>query len=129
MPLALNPLDAAELLTAFGTAGVFVVLFAETGLLIGFFLPGDSLLVTAGLLCTASGRGVHLSLPGVPVRTRGRHLIDGVRRAEELLARYDRYPLPLVALIDAVSPLPLALEALRSRRARTAAEPTVGSAK
>ena len=29
---------------------MFVVLFAETGLLVGFFLPGDSLLFTAGLL-------------------------------------------------------------------------------
>jgi membrane-associated protein len=29
--------------------------FAETGLLAGFFLPGDSLLVTAGLLCAADG--------------------------------------------------------------------------
>ncbi|MCI0655746.1 MAG: VTT domain-containing protein, partial [Acidobacteria bacterium] len=28
---------------------MFVIVFAETGLLIGFFLPGDSLLVTAGL--------------------------------------------------------------------------------
>lgn len=32
-----------------GYIGLFVIIFAETGLLIGFFLPGDSLLVTAGL--------------------------------------------------------------------------------
>lgn len=30
---------------------LFFVVFAETGLLVGFFLPGDSLLFTAGLLC------------------------------------------------------------------------------
>jgi len=30
-------------------AGLFLISFAETGLLVGFFLPGDSLLVTAGL--------------------------------------------------------------------------------
>jgi membrane-associated protein len=30
------------------------VIFAETGLLVGFFLPGDSLLVTAGLYCTSA---------------------------------------------------------------------------
>src|SRR5437879_3367412 len=45
---------------------VFLVLFAETGLLIGFFLPGDSLLFTAGLLSTtAAANKVHLSLPVV----------------------------------------------------------------
>lgn len=33
-----------------GYAVLFLIVFAETGLLIGFFLPGDSLLVTAGLL-------------------------------------------------------------------------------
>jgi membrane-associated protein len=47
---------------------VFLILFAETGLLVGFFLPGDSLLFTAGLLCTTSATAaVHLSLPAVLV--------------------------------------------------------------
>ena len=64
--LALNPLDPHSLLATFGALGVFVVLFAETGLLVGFFLPGDSLLFTAGLLCTTSAAsGLHLSLPAV----------------------------------------------------------------
>lgn len=39
-----------EIITWGGYAGMFSIVFAETGLLIGFFLPGDSLLVTAGLL-------------------------------------------------------------------------------
>jgi membrane-associated protein len=57
-------LDPHALLASFGALGVFLILFAETGLLIGFFLPGDSLLFTAGLLCTTAATStVHLSLP------------------------------------------------------------------
>jgi len=55
---------------AFGTLGLLAIIFAETGLLIGFFLPGDSLLFTAGLLCAPGVHDpVHLNLaivlPGV----------------------------------------------------------------
>jgi hypothetical protein len=35
-----------------GLIGLVAIVFAETGLLVGFFLPGDSLLVTAGIFCT-----------------------------------------------------------------------------
>lgn len=63
-----NPLDPHSLLAGMGAFGVFLVLFAETGLLIGFVLPGDSLLFTAGLLCaTSASATVHLSLPWVLV--------------------------------------------------------------
>jgi membrane-associated protein len=37
-----------------GLAALVAVVFAETGLLVGFFLPGDSLLVTAGIFCTSA---------------------------------------------------------------------------
>jgi len=47
---ALGGLDPENLLDTFGTIGLFLIVFAESGLLIGFFLPGDSLLFTAGLL-------------------------------------------------------------------------------
>jgi len=40
-----------KLIEAFGTIGLFAVIFAESGLFFGFFLPGDSLLFTAGVLC------------------------------------------------------------------------------
>jgi membrane-associated protein len=42
--------DLPELVRWAGTIGLTVIIFMETGLLIGFFLPGDSLLVTTGLL-------------------------------------------------------------------------------
>jgi len=50
--LALGPdwLDPQSLISMFGLIGILVIVFAECGLLIGFFLPGDSLLFTAGLL-------------------------------------------------------------------------------
>ncbi|MGW3647973.1 DedA family protein [Streptomyces sp. NPDC000878] len=53
--LALGPswLDPDYLLDQFGIWGLLLIVFAESGLLIGFFLPGDSLLFTAGLLITA----------------------------------------------------------------------------
>ncbi len=111
----MNPLSATSWLSSLGAAGVFLVLFAETGLLIGFFLPGDSLLFTAGLFCTTSATAaVHLSLPLVLIasvagallgaqagfligrrggrallaRTRNQHLHRGLTRAEELFGRY-----------------------------------------
>ena len=39
-----------------GLVGLIVIIFAETGLLIGFFLPGDTLLLTAGLLSAATAK-------------------------------------------------------------------------
>jgi membrane-associated protein len=41
--------NVPELIRLVGFFGLIVIVFAETGLLIGFFLPGDSLLITAGL--------------------------------------------------------------------------------
>ncbi|MEU6551003.1 hypothetical protein ABZ915_12105 [Streptomyces sp. NPDC046915] len=88
--LAVNVLDAHSLLASFGVLGVAVVMFAETGLLVGFFLPGDSWSV--GL--TLAGYALGSSIPNV-----------------------DRYLLPLVALIVVVSLVPLVAEVYRGRRA------------
>ena len=43
-------LDPKKLIDSFGLIGLGIIVFAESGLLVGFFLPGDSLLFTAGLL-------------------------------------------------------------------------------
>jgi membrane-associated protein len=45
-------LDTITLLKTVGYFGLFGIIFAESGLLIGFFLPGDSLLFTAGFLAS-----------------------------------------------------------------------------
>ena len=52
--------NVPELIRIVGQFGLPVIIFAETGLLIGFFLPGDSLLITAGLF--AARGDLNLSL-------------------------------------------------------------------
>ncbi|MGW2637088.1 DedA family protein [Streptomyces sp. NPDC001348] len=114
--IAVNPTDSASLLAAFGALGVLAVVFAESGLLVvGFFLPGDTLLLPAGVLCAASGdQSPRLELWQVLVcagvgavaggqvgyllgrhggrpllaRTSKRRVKEGAARAERLLARY-----------------------------------------
>ena len=50
----MNLLDPKSLINSWGLIGLLLIIFAETGLLIGFFLPGDSLLVTAGVFVQAN---------------------------------------------------------------------------
>ncbi len=52
-----------DLIEAFGTIGILVIVFAESGILAGFFLPGDSLLFTAGLLASEG----HLSIAALAI--------------------------------------------------------------
>ncbi|MGW2423255.1 DedA family protein [Streptomyces sp. NPDC001709] len=56
MTLALGPswLDPNYLLDTYSIWGLLLIVFAESGLLIGFFLPGDSLLFTCGLLIASN---------------------------------------------------------------------------
>ncbi len=56
LPLALGPswLDPETLIEKFSMIGLLLVVFAESGLMVGFFLPGDSLLFTAGLLSSTT---------------------------------------------------------------------------
>jgi membrane-associated protein len=57
--------DPRALVQAAGYVGLTAIIFTETGLLIGFFLPGDSLLVTAGLLASQPEFGLNVWLMGV----------------------------------------------------------------
>ncbi|MFG1607235.1 DedA family protein [Actinoplanes sp. NPDC049265] len=68
--VALNPLDPKDLLQTFGLYGVWAILFAETGLLVGFFFPGDSLLFLAGIAASPVadaifGAGTKISIVGL----------------------------------------------------------------
>ena len=45
-----------QLIAYAGYAGMAGIIFVETGLLVGFFLPGDSLLFTAGLACNPNSK-------------------------------------------------------------------------
>jgi membrane-associated protein len=45
-------IDIVSLIQTAGYIGLFAIIFAESGLFFGFFLPGDSLLFTAGLLAS-----------------------------------------------------------------------------
>ena len=57
--------DLRELVQWAGYFGLTMIIFVETGLLVGFFLPGDSLLVTAGLLSSQPDFGLNVYLLGV----------------------------------------------------------------
>ncbi|GAB3055572.1 DedA family protein [Micromonospora schwarzwaldensis] len=92
--VALNPLDPKDLIHTFGMIGVWAILFAETGLLVGFFFPGDSLLFLAGVAASPVadaifGSGTRLSLAGLMI---GGPIcaIAGAQLGHWLGARYGR---------------------------------------
>ncbi len=57
--------NVRELVRVGGYVGLTAIIFAETGLLVGFFLPGDSLIVTAGLLSAQPQFGLNVYVLGV----------------------------------------------------------------
>ena len=59
-----DPKSLFDSLSPYGEIGLWLIVFAETGLLIGFFLPGDSLLFTAGLLASQGHLDLALVLIG-----------------------------------------------------------------
>ncbi len=59
MRMSLFNLDIESLIKTVGMIGVIAIVFAESGLLIGFFLPGDSLLFVAGFLASQHYMNIH----------------------------------------------------------------------
>lgn len=124
----MNPLSAHDWLEVFGPAALFLVMFAETGLLVGFFLPGDSLLFTAGVLGSTSADGLHVPLlvglacsatgaiVGAQVgyligRRAGPMMLDRQRRpklaeaAERAAGHLDRFGFPKAMLLGRFIPI------------------------
>jgi membrane-associated protein len=95
----LSAISPQHLLSTFGEIGVMVILLIELGVLVGFFLPGDSLLFVAGY-ATVAGNSLHLhlSLPGLIAAALVGSIIGGQlgyqvgrRAGAELHARQSRY--------------------------------------
>jgi membrane-associated protein len=57
------PFDVVELVEWAGYIGLFIIVFAETGLLIGFFLPGDSLLIATGVVASRGHLEIEVLIP------------------------------------------------------------------
>jgi membrane-associated protein len=57
--------NVPELIRLVGFAGLMFIVFAETGLMVGFFLPGDSLLVTAGVFAANGLLDIHWLAPAL----------------------------------------------------------------
>ena len=84
--------DVESLVRVGGIAGLAAIVFIETGLLVGFFLPGDSLLVTAGLFAARGDLNVvylilGLSLAAIAGDTVGYNI--GARTGPKLFSRPD----------------------------------------
>jgi membrane-associated protein len=68
MMIDMNVLDARSVIDTAGLVGVLGIVFAETGLLAGFVLPGDTVLFLAGVASSAASKavfGFRLWLPGL----------------------------------------------------------------
>jgi len=124
--LAVNVVSSSSLLSSWGALGLFAIVFAETGLLIGFFLPGDSLLARFIPVVRTVANPLAGTL-GVPAATFTLWQAAGglVWSLGITLAGYalgstipgvDQYLLPAIAVIVVLSLLPILIELRRNRR-------------
>lgn len=60
---AIFHLDILKIVESFGYLGLFAVIFAESGLFVGAFLPGDSVLFTAGFLASQGVLNIFILIP------------------------------------------------------------------
>jgi membrane-associated protein len=68
----LDILSPAQLIGTFGAVGVLAIIFVELAVIIGFFLPGDSLLFIAGVASSSAAEklvGAHLNFPLLLIAT------------------------------------------------------------
>jgi membrane-associated protein len=89
--LAINVLDPKSLIQSFGLFGVMALMFVETGLLVGFFFPGDSLLFVAGIAASPVATDIlHVRPLPLPVLLVGAPAcaIAGAQLGHHLGARY-----------------------------------------
>jgi membrane-associated protein len=87
-------LDVRALIQWGGVLGITAIVFVETGLFVGFFLPGDSLLVTAGILAAADQLNIWwlLTLPTIAAIAGDQTgYIIGYRAGSALRQRYARF--------------------------------------
>jgi membrane-associated protein len=85
-------LDVRGLIQGGGYLALHAIVFAETGLLIGFFLPGDSLLVTAGVFAAKGDLTLWILLVGLSVAAVSGDAVGyaiGRKAGETLYARPD----------------------------------------
>ena len=71
-PEALNVLSPASLISTFGVVGVYAIIFIELAVIVGFFLPGDSLLFIAGVAASGAANtlvGTHLNFAALLIGT------------------------------------------------------------
>jgi membrane-associated protein len=120
-------IDLNQLISTIGILGVMAIIFSESGLMVGFFLPGDTLLFTAGFLATRGTLGLGMPMVGLLIfvaavagdnvgyafgRRIGRHIFsrqdsllfhrDNLERAEKFYERYGPITVLLARFIPVV---------------------------